>query len=193
MQPLISHIRGRWYNLSTGFTVHLWFPEFFHLPAHLFLVSKNLLTPILLHGSKGALNGCLLLVNFPHSTESVQSVAYIILYLPMPSGDAQAIAGCYATMDCSGPQVSDSGTVDAESCCIADTPLSYMPSGGGACMPCQGISYTNSLLIFIQKVCYKKYCVHNQNIPNATLLYTILYRTSKNSALLIIRHPLPND
>lgn len=54
-------------------------------------------------------------------------------------------------MDCSGPQVSDSGTVDAESCCTADTPLSYMPSGGGACMPCQG-THVN----FLQKLSYNK-------------------------------------
>lgn len=54
------------------------------------------------------------------------------------SGDAQAIAGCYTTLDCSGAAVTDSEIVDARTCCIADAPLSYMTSGGGACMPCQG-------------------------------------------------------
>ena len=39
------------------------------------------------------------------------------------SDDAQAISGCYTTLDISGAAVIDPVIVGARSCCIADAPL----------------------------------------------------------------------
>ena len=60
---------------------------------------------------------------------------YTHAYPCPPPATPQAIDGCFVDTSCSSPATEGSFT-DAESCCIADSPLAY--SVGGACTECIG-------------------------------------------------------
>ncbi len=72
----------------------------------------------------------------------MQVYPIIIMYTitTPPLATPQAIDGCFVDASCSTPTTEGPFT-DAESCCIADSPLAYR--SGGGCTECIGELYYN--------------------------------------------------